>query len=122
LPDLALRWRKGCCRFAPPARRSNGTEGAYGDAHDTRVGERSELEEQARLAALYQLEILDTPPEQPFDDIVAVAAAICDTPIAIINFIDADRQWGKALVGLETSEAPGAASFCAQTFSRPTAC
>ena len=71
--------------------------------------------EQARLAALYQLEILDTPREQPFDDIVAVAAAICDTPIAIINFIDADRQWGKALVGLESSEAPRAASFCAQT-------
>jgi diguanylate cyclase (GGDEF)-like protein len=71
--------------------------------------------EQARLAALYQLEILDTPREQPFDDIVAVAAAICDTPIAIINFIDADRQWGKALIGLESSEAPRAASFCAQT-------
>jgi diguanylate cyclase (GGDEF)-like protein len=71
--------------------------------------------EQARLAALYQLEILDTPAEQPFDDIVTVAAAICDTPIAIINFIDADRQWGKALVGLESSEAPRAASFCAQT-------
>lgn len=71
--------------------------------------------EQARLAALYQLEILDTPREQPFDDIVAVAAAICDTPIAIINFVDADRQWGKAMIGLETSEAPRAASFCAQT-------
>jgi diguanylate cyclase (GGDEF)-like protein len=71
--------------------------------------------EQARLAALYQLEILDTPPEQPFDDIVAVAAAICDTPIAIINFIDAERQWGKALIGLDSSEAPRAASFCART-------
>ncbi len=72
-------------------------------------------DERARLAALYQLEILDTPPERPFDDIVAVAAAICDTPIAIINFVDADRQWGKALIGLESSEAPRAASFCAQT-------
>jgi diguanylate cyclase (GGDEF)-like protein len=71
--------------------------------------------EQARLAALYQLDILDTPAEQPFDDVVAVAAAICDTPIAVINFIDADRQWGKALIGLESSEAPRAASFCAQT-------
>jgi hypothetical protein len=69
----------------------------------------------ARLAALYQLEILDTPREKPFDDVVAVAAALCDTPIANINFVDADRQWGKALVGLESSEAPRAASFCAQT-------
>ncbi|MFZ0043369.1 MAG: sensor domain-containing diguanylate cyclase, partial [Solirubrobacteraceae bacterium] len=68
--------------------------------------------------ALYQLEILDTPAEKPFDDIVAVAAALCDTPIAIINFVDADRQWGKALVGLESSEAPRAASFCAQTIAQ----
>jgi diguanylate cyclase (GGDEF)-like protein len=79
------------------------------------AGNAGGAEEQARLAALYQLEILDTPREEPFDDIVAVAAAICDTPIAIINFVDADRQWGKALVGLESSEAPRAASFCAQT-------
>jgi diguanylate cyclase (GGDEF)-like protein len=71
--------------------------------------------ERARLAALYQLEILDTPPEKPFDDVVAVAAALCDTPIAILNFIDAERQWGKALVGLTSSEAPRAASLCAQT-------
>ena len=77
--------------------------------------ELADAAEQARLAALYQLEILDTPAEQPFDDVVAVAAAICDTPIAVINFIDADRQWGKALIGLESSEVPRAASFCAQT-------
>jgi diguanylate cyclase (GGDEF)-like protein len=81
-------------------------------------GDARTVEEQARLAALYQLEILDTPREQPFDDIVAVAAAVCDTPIAIINFVDADRQWGKALVGLESSEAPRAASFCAQTIQQ----
>ncbi len=75
-------------------------------------------DEQARLAALYQLEILDTRREEPFDDIVGLAATICDTPIAIINFVDADRQWGKALVGLESSEAPRAASFCAQTIEQ----
>jgi diguanylate cyclase (GGDEF)-like protein len=71
--------------------------------------------ESARLAALYDLEILDTPSERLYDDVVRLAAAICDAPIAIINFVDADRQWGKALVGLDDSEAPREASFCART-------
>ena len=71
--------------------------------------------EAARLAALYDLDILDTPAEALYDDVVKLAAAICNTPIAIVNFVDADRQWGKALVGLESSEAPRSASFCART-------
>jgi len=71
--------------------------------------------EAARIAALQSLEILDTAPEAIYDDVVRLAAAICRTPIAIINFVDADRQWGKALVGLECSEAPREASFCART-------
>jgi diguanylate cyclase (GGDEF)-like protein len=71
--------------------------------------------EDARLAALYDLEILDTPAEELYDDVVKLAAAICDAPIAIINFVDADRQWGKALVGLDDSEAGREASFCART-------
>ena len=69
----------------------------------------------ARLAALYDHEILDTEPEELYDDIVRLAAAICDAPIALINFVDADRQWGKALVGLDSSEAPRSESFCART-------
>jgi diguanylate cyclase (GGDEF)-like protein len=72
-------------------------------------------DEQERLAALHELEILDTPPEQPYDDLVQLAAATCRTPMATINFIDAERQWGKALVGLESSEAPREHSFCART-------
>jgi diguanylate cyclase (GGDEF)-like protein len=76
-------------------------------------------DESARLAALRELEILDTAPEQIYDDVVALAAAICDTPIAIINFVDSDRQWGKALIGLTSSEAARAASFCARTIQQP---
>jgi diguanylate cyclase (GGDEF)-like protein len=72
-------------------------------------------DERARLAVLHDLAILDTPREQIYDDVVRLAATICDTPIAVINFIDADRQWGKALVGLESSEHPRATSFCART-------
>jgi diguanylate cyclase (GGDEF)-like protein len=71
-------------------------------------------EEASRLAALQELAILDTPPEQLYDDVVALAAAICEVPIAAINFIDADRQWSKALVGVDTSEAPRNWSLCAQ--------
>jgi diguanylate cyclase (GGDEF)-like protein len=71
--------------------------------------------EQERLATLRELAILDTPPEQIYDDVVQLAATICDTPIAVINFIDQGRQWGKALVGLDDSEAPREVSFCART-------
>lgn len=71
-------------------------------------------DERARLAALDELAILDTPREQIYDDVVHLAATICDTPIAVINFIDADRQWGKALVGMDDSEAPRDVSFCAR--------
>lgn len=71
-------------------------------------------DEPGRLAALAALGVLDTEPEEPFDDVVRLAAALCDTPIAMINFVDADRQWGKALIGLESSEAPRSASFCAR--------
>jgi diguanylate cyclase (GGDEF)-like protein len=78
----------------------------------------SRIDESERLATLRELEILDTEPEQIYDDVVALAAQICDMPIAIINFVDAERQWGKALVGLESSEAPREASFCARTIEQ----
>lgn len=72
-------------------------------------------DEAARLQALEELHVLDTPPEQAFDDVVKLAAAICRTPIASINLIDRDRQWTKALVGGGTPEVPREASFCART-------
>lgn len=77
-------------------------------------------DEGARLAALRELSILDTPPEEIYDDVVRLAAAICGTPFAIINFVDEHRQWGKALVGLASSEAPREASFCARTIVSPS--
>jgi diguanylate cyclase (GGDEF)-like protein len=79
---------------------------------------RADESESERLATLHALNILDTAPERIYDDVVALAAQICDMPIAIINFVDADRQWGKALIGLESSEAPREASFCARTIQQ----
>jgi signal transduction histidine kinase len=71
-------------------------------------------DERARLSSLHRLDILDTPREQRFDDIVEIASHICGTPIAIVNLVDEDRQWGKAHVGVDDSEAPREDSFCAR--------
>lgn len=70
-------------------------------------------QESARLQALRQYQILDTPSERAYDDITALAAFICDVPIALISLVDADRQWFKSKVGLEVSETSREVSFCA---------
>ncbi|MBV6625525.1 MAG: PAS domain S-box protein [Rivularia sp. (in: Bacteria)] len=71
--------------------------------------------ESLRLKALYEYDILDTLPEQAFDDLVFLAKQIAQTPIALINLVDADRQWFKAKIGLSSSEMPrdiGFGSLC----------
>lgn len=70
-------------------------------------------DEAARLVALRRYDILDTPRESDFDDVVALAARICATPISVINLIDADRQWFKAETGLGVRETPLDTSICA---------
>ncbi len=66
----------------------------------------------ARLTALSQYEILDTKPESAFDNLAQLAALICHTPIAGINFIDAHRQWLKAKVGWDIGEMPLSVGMC----------
>ena len=68
-----------------------------------------------RLDALQRYDILDTLPEQAFDDLARLAAQICQTPIALITLVDADRQWFKSKVGLTVSETPRDVAFCAHT-------
>lgn len=65
-----------------------------------------------RLAALRRYDILDTPREEEFDDIVALAARICEAPISVVNLIDEERQWFKAEVGLGVRETPLETSIC----------
>lgn len=68
-------------------------------------------DESSRLEALRSLRILETRPEQAFDDIVHLAAVICDTPIAKIGFVDQQRVWLKAKIGFEFDEIPRERSF-----------
>ncbi|EMD98086.1 signal transduction histidine kinase [Stutzerimonas stutzeri NF13] len=73
--------------------------------------------ELSRLAALLRYEILDTPEDSAFDDFTALAAQICDTPIALISLVDDRRQWFKSRVGLDVSETPREISFCTYTIT-----
>ncbi len=86
------------------------------------VGERPDAprwSEAERLAALRSHCILDTPVEEDFDDIVRIAAHVCSTPVAIISFVDAERQFFKAEVGLGVRETPLRDSICVQAIRQP---
>lgn len=70
-------------------------------------------DQQRRLEALHRYQILDTPEEAEFDEVVDLLARLCDAPISVINLIDADRQWFKAEVGLGMRSTPLDTSLCA---------
>jgi two-component sensor histidine kinase len=76
-------------------------------------------DETKRLAALRSYGILDTPQEQDFDDVVRIAAHVCNAPISIINLIEDTRQWFKAKIGLGVRETPLDASICAHAILQP---
>jgi anti-sigma regulatory factor (Ser/Thr protein kinase) len=70
-------------------------------------------DESARLASLRAYRILDTEPEQAFDDIVLLASQLCGAPISLITLVDEHRQWFKARVGVSAMETSRSVSFCA---------
>lgn len=65
-----------------------------------------------RQAALESCQVLDTAPEAGFDDLTALAAQICNSPIALISLIDRQRQWFKSHHGLRATETPREVAFC----------
>jgi signal transduction histidine kinase len=71
------------------------------------------INEAARLEALRQYHVLDTAREREFDDLVWLAARICETPIALVSLVDQHRLWFKGRYGLEVTETPRHDSFCA---------
>ncbi|MFN2392314.1 MAG: PAS domain S-box protein [Pyrinomonadaceae bacterium] len=68
-----------------------------------------------RLKILDSYEILDTTPEEAFDDLTALASQICGTPIALVSMVAENRQWFKSRYGLDTKETPREMSFCTHT-------
>lgn len=65
-----------------------------------------------RLQALRELLILDTPPEERFDRVVAFAAQEFEVPIALVSLVDRNRQWFKSRIGLAACETARDISFC----------
>jgi two-component system, NtrC family, sensor kinase len=72
-----------------------------------------------RLRALRSYKILDTKPEQRFDELTQLAALICGVPISMISLIDAERQWYKSRFGLDVQQTPRALSFCTHAIMQP---
>ncbi len=75
--------------------------------------------EKKRLKVLWEYEVLDTVPEEVFDDLTELAAKICEAPIALISLVDEKRQWFKSKVGIDVKETPRDVSFCAHAITQP---
>lgn len=77
------------------------------------------IDNEARIAAVHALNLLDTDPEPAFEDAVQLAATICSTPISLITVLDGKRQWFKSRVGLTVNETPQEYAFCAHAIIQP---
>jgi PAS domain S-box-containing protein len=76
--------------------------------------------EDLRLRSLRALQILDTAEEPAFDDVVKMAAEVCEVPICLVSLIDQDRQWFKAKYGLSAIQTPRCDAFCAHAILDPS--
>lgn len=78
----------------------------------TMIAPEMPINEMERLATLYKLNILDTDREERFDRLTRIACKLFDVPIAVISFLETDRQWMKSTQGFEIQEAKRKTSFC----------
>jgi len=85
------------------------------------MSESSQVEEEQRLAALHDLNILDTPPERAFDRITALAKVAFQVPISLVSLVDEDRQWFKSRQGLDVPETPREYSICTYAIQNDSA-
>ncbi len=75
-------------------------------------------DDDARVAALHRLDVLDTAVEEPFEKIVSLIRTVLGVPMATVTLVDRDRQWFKARLGLDQQETPRAVSFCTHTIQQ----
>jgi GAF domain-containing protein len=71
--------------------------------------------EELRLAALQEYDILDTPAEASFDRVTKLACRLLNVPMSVVSLVDKERQWFKSCVGVDVTETPRAPSFCSYT-------
>ena len=86
--------------------------GTFGRTPEMRMATPSSSTEAARVAALNRYAILDSEPEQSFDDLVILAAHICQVPMAMLSLVDDHRQWFKSSLGVQIRETPKEVSIC----------
>ena len=79
----------------------------------------SPANEAERLESVRKLEIMDSLPEEAYDNITELASYVCGTPIAVINIIDAHQNWFKSKYGTELAGSPRDVSFCGHTILEP---
>ena len=76
-------------------------------------------DEFARQRAVDRYRIVDTLPEQAYDDIVQLASTLCDTPMALVTLIDRDRQWFKSRLGLDDEQTERKIAMCDHAIREP---
>ena len=89
------------------------------DLAPSRMSMPEDAADRDRLAALADYAILDTPPEEGFDDIVQLAALACDAPVALVSLIDGERQWFKARIGFQHCQTDLGSSVCVHALAEP---
>ncbi len=78
------------------------------------------LDDETRLAALARYRIVDTIPEQAYDDVVEIAASLIQAPVALLTLLERDRQWFKAKIGTDLESAAAQRSLCQRLMEQPT--
>jgi diguanylate cyclase (GGDEF)-like protein len=74
-------------------------------------------DENGRIAALERYDVLDTPPEKPFDKITSLVQSVMGVPICAVSLVDRERQWFKSIQGLDATETSRSISFCTHTIT-----